>query len=127
LLSGWPPDNSRLLPDDSQLPIIVSFAWDGMHGDLLEVFGNLKVMPSSHWGHVKAFFHWTRGGVELDPTQIVTPRVNTVERVTIAPGLCLSNFTYIVVWCVPALSAILSRLCRWAPHAHWLLARMLMA
>ena len=67
-------------------------------------------------------FPWTRGGVELDPTQIVTPRVNTVERVTIAPGLCLSNFTHIVVWCAPALSAILSLLCRWTPHAHRLLA-----
>jgi hypothetical protein len=60
--------------------------------------------------------------VELDPTQIVTPRVNTVEHVTIAPDLCLSNFTYIVVWCAPALSATLPFVCHRAPHAHRLLA-----
>lgn len=39
-----------------------------------------------------------RGGVELDPTQIATARVNTREVVNIKPGLCLSNFTHIVVW-----------------------------
>ena len=39
-----------------------------------------------------------RGGVELDPTQIIQPQVNTTARVTIKPNLCLSNFTHIVVW-----------------------------
>lgn len=36
--------------------------------------------------------------MELDPTQIATARVNTREVVNIKPGLCLSNFTHIVVW-----------------------------
>ncbi|KAK9837414.1 hypothetical protein WJX81_000687 [Elliptochloris bilobata] len=56
--------------------------------------------PAVHWWGTKGLTRRDlRGGVELDPTQIVTPRVNTIERVTIKPNLCLSNFTHIVVWC----------------------------
>lgn len=56
--------------------------------------------PAVHWWATKGLTRRElRGGVELDPTQIVTARVNTIEQVTIKLGLCLSNFTHIVVWC----------------------------